>query len=502
VKLNRLFLFIFLFPLLGSAQTPTLVQHVSCPNSRNGGNQQSNTPDYKCPLPEPAQAGNAIIVGVVAVNTGAFTLSDDKSNSYTLATTVGDSNNGYVAIYVATNVAGGTRMIKLHRTTANAFNVAMSASEYYNVALSSAIDKASCNGSSGSSSTTITAGSITPSVGGDLLWQWAVNTGGGNALPNSVTSFTVGSQASIPWQFNGTDLYDGDAVQAAVYNSTAAINPTFTAGSSEEWTSCAVALKAAATGAGNAPTQAFRIVHMLHQQMAASGSNPFKIQFPASGNLIVASYISGGSLITSATSTPSNTWSSTGTASGGQSITAASQIYYAANASTSNSMTISFTKDTNTSDGTYMMYDIVGAATSPFDKDSGPQSANQTSQVSSFTPSGAGLTPTGVSGGKEIVVGNTGWNWCTANGVTSPVGALFDVATDTGNSVNGPEPVDQNNGWFHLYTASTSALTTTWSPMACSQAEGLWAGRVAAFKSASSVAQQPPPPTLLQAVVN
>ena len=501
MKLNRLLLLIYLFPLLASAQVPTLVQHVSCPNSRNGGNQQSNTPDYKCPLPEPSQAGNAIIVGVTAVSTGAFTLSDDKSNAYTLATSTTDGNGMYIAIYVATNIASGTRMINLHRTTPNAFNVAMSASEYYNVALTSAIDEFNCTGSA--NGTSISAGSITPTVSGDLLWQWAINTGGGGGLPNSVTSFTVGSQPAVSWQLLGTDLHDGDAVQAGVYNATAQINPTFTS-QSQSWSSCVVALKPPASGTttGNAPTQAFRIVHMLHQQMAASGSNPFKLQFPASGNLIVASYISGGSLITSATSTPSNTWSSTGTAAGGQSITAASQIYYAANASTSNSMTISFTKDTNTSDGTYMMYDIVGAATSPFDKDSGPQSANQTSQVSSFSPSGVGLTPTGVSGGKEIVVGNTGWNWCTANGVASPVGALFDVATDTGNSVNGPEPVDQNNGWFHLYTVSTSALTTTWSPMACNQAEGLWAGRVAAFKSASSVAQQPAPPTQLNAAVN
>jgi hypothetical protein len=78
---------------------------------------------------------------------------------------------------------------------------------------------------------------------------------------------------------------------------------------------------------------------------------------------------------------------------------------------------------------------------------------------------------------------------------------LFDAATYTGNSVNGPEYVDQNGGWFHLYTASTTAISYTYT-MSLSQAEGFWAGRVAAFKPAGSVAQQPPqPPTQLSATV-
>ena len=193
--LKRLLLLIFFFPLLASAQSPTLVQHVSCPNSRNTGNQQSNAPDYKCPLPEPSQAGNAILVGVVSANSGTFTLSDNKSNSYTLVNSIVDGNGAHVAIYVATNVAAGTRFIDLHRSTVNADNVAMSASEYYNVAPSSAVDTSSCKG--GGNTTAVTSGSITPSASGDLLWQWGVNTGGGGASPNSVSSFSSGSQSNI-----------------------------------------------------------------------------------------------------------------------------------------------------------------------------------------------------------------------------------------------------------------------------------------------------------------
>jgi len=465
------------------AQTPTVVQHVSCPNSRNTGGNQSSTPDYKCPLPEPSQGGNVLIVGVVSADAGAaFTVSDDKSNSWTLVDSVIDNNGAYVAVYVATNVAANTRLITLQRSNSNADDVALSASEYYNVATSSAVDGSNCNGAD-SNSATITAGSITPTLSGDLIWQWAVNTGGGGGLPNSVSSFTAGSHSNITWQLNGTDLYDGDAVQAGVYGSTTAINPTFTSGTSEQFTSCAVALKAAS--AGNAPTSSFRIVHMLHQQVPASAANPTPIQFPTSGNLIVDSFIAGGSTISSISSSPSNTWSSTGTAAGTAGNTATSQIYYAGNATPANNLTISITH-TPSSNDTHMLYDIIGAATSPFDVDSGAQSGNQTSTVNSWMTCSNCVTPTVAN---DIVIGNVAQNWCTSTNVTAPSGGLFDAATDTGNAVNGPESVDQNNGWFHYYDSGTSALSVTWTETCGSNAEGEWAGRVAAFKSGDAAGE-------------
>ena len=464
-----------------SAGSATLVQHVSCPNGRSTGNAQSPTPDYICPLPEPSQGGNALILGVTVSSGSTYTVSDDKSNTWNLVNSVVDGSSGnYVAIYLALNVTQGTRFIKLHRSTA-ANNVALYVSEYYNVPLSSAVDTSSCFASSGS--TSITAGKITPVVAGDLLWQFATNGSAGGGVPNSVSSFGVGSQSAIKWQLLSTDLYDGAAAQAGIYSSTVAINPTFTSGTSEGFVSCVVALKAPSSPTGNPPGNAFRVVHMLHQQIPAGSASLWPMQFPTSGNLIILSNISGGASITGISSTPTNTWSSTGTAAGGEGTSALSQIYYAANAASSNSMTLSVTRSGSTTNDTYMMYDIVGASSSPFDTDSGGQAANQTAEVSSLTTCKGCLTPTGVSGGNEIIIGNAGWNWCTANGVTAPSGGLFDAATDTGNGVNGPQSVDQNNGWFHYYTSATSAITATWNPMACDQAEGEWAGRVAAFKS-------------------
>jgi len=484
-----------LIPILwcsaGWAQIPTLVQHVSCPSSRNGGNgtTQSPTPDYLCPLPEPSQAGNALLVGIMAYNNATFTVSDDKSNTWAMVDSVVDSKNDFVGIYTATNVAAGTRFIKLH-SSANTGNVAMSASEYYNIALTSAVDTHHCN--AGSSSTSITAGSITPESSGDLLWQWAVN-GADNGIPISTTSFAAGSQSNISWQLSGTDINDGDAVQAGIYNSTTAINPTLTSGTVLPFDSCVMALKAAS--AGHAPISAFRIVHMLHQQLPQSAANPWPIQFASSGNLIVLSALTGTDTINGISSTPSNNWSTTGSAAiGGDNV---SQIYYAANANSSNSLRLSVARNNNDGDATFMMYDFTGAATSPFDVDSGGQSGIQSSVASSLTTCNSCLTPGSTN---EVIIANFGQDWCTATGVKQPGGGLFDSVTYTGTSNSGPQPVDQNNGWMHYYNSDASAITMTWAESCQTTPQGSWAGRAAAFKPASSV-NHPSAPTALKAAV-
>ena len=485
--------FFFAFSL-GWAQTPTLVQHVSCPNAgaigSGVGGPQSSTPDYLCPLPEPAQSGNALLLGFFSddTNTPTWTVSDDKSNIWNLAQSSTDSSGNIFNVYYALNVAAGTHMVRVHASAQTAGYLAISMSEYYNVATSSALDASNCH--AGATSTLITAGSITPGTSGDLLWQFAAN-----AAASSVSSFTGGSQSNISWSLNGTDMHDGNATQAGIYSSTNAINPTFTSGTSESWDSCVMALKAAS--AGNAPTASFRIVHMLHAQMSSSDSSPYDAEMPASGNLVVVSFISGSNTISEISSSPSNTWSSTGSAvTYGSQVD--SQIYYAANATTSNPMTFSIGLSGASTGATFMMYDIIGAAASPFDVDSGGQSNNQPNIVSTLTTCNGCLTP---SAANELIIGNFGQAWCTATNINAPSGALFDTATYNGNSVNGPEPVDQNNGWFHYYDSGTSPLSVTWAETCGSTQEGSWAGRVAAFKGAQS-GTQVLPPTGLKAAVN
>ena len=172
------------------------------------------------------------------------------------------------------------------------------------------------------------------------------------------------------------------------------------------------------------------------------------------------------------------------------------------NASTSNSLTYTVTQSGGLTGTTFMLYDITGAASSPFDKDSGGQTGQQTGPPSGNTTlkmSG----PSSPSNANELIIGNFGEAWCTADALSSPGGGLFDTAVYTGNSYSGPQSVDQNNGWFHYYDPNTAAVNVTWAQECGSNTNNNgWAGRVAAFMPASSVTRQPVPPTLLKAVVN
>jgi hypothetical protein len=489
---------IFLWCSLGWSQTPTLVQTVWGPNSMGAGSGNGNwlgspVPYYAIEFPEPTQAGNLLVCSSFSSDSGGYTLSvsDDKSEIWTSAGSnfpfTSASGNYYKVWYVANNV-GGVRQVKVTSSNAYGGYVAVTCSEFYNVATTNATD-GTPNCHTVSPGTTLTGTATGTLASGDLIYFVSFND---NVAPTS--SFTSGAQSNITWNLDAVDLLDGYAVQYGVYSSTTSFTPQMTTGTSNTFTSCEVMFKAAR--AGTAPTQPMRIVHLGHFAMPASGTTQ-TVQMPSSGNLLIASFTGGGDSISGITGTPSNTWSSTGAVAGGPSFTASSQIYYAANANTATNSTVAITRTGTLSQDTVLIYDITGANTSPFDKDSGGQDGNQTSIVSSFTTCAGCLTPATGSG---IVILNANQNWCSGTTQTSPFGALFDSAFTTFNSVNGPQNVDQNGEWAHLYYTSTSPITATWTMSCGANAEATWAGRVATFKAALSNSQ-PLPPTGLKAVV-
>jgi len=325
-------------------------------------------------------------------------------------------------------------------------------------------------------------------IRGDLVYFVTFND---NVTPT--TSFTAGSQPNITWKLDAADLLDGYAVQYGVYSATASFTSQITTGTSNTYTSCEVMFKAASSG--TAPTQSMHIVHLGHFAMPGSGTTQ-TIQMPSSGNLLIASFTGGGDSISGISGTPSNTWSSTGAVAGGPSFTASSQIYYTANANPAPNSTVAITRTGTLSQDTVLIYDITGASASPFDSDSGGQDGTKTSIVSSFTTCASCLTP---AAGNEIVILNANQNWCTGTAATAPSGALFDSAFTTINSLNGPQSVDQNGEWAHSYSTGASPITATWTMGCGTNAEGSWAGRVAAFKAAQSN-DPPSPPTGLKAV--
>jgi IPT/TIG domain len=454
---------------------PTLIQHVSSSNTRNNGFASPFC--YYFQLPNPTTSGNAVIVGFTFNSNPTPTVTDDKGDSYTMVENYYDTaDTQSLAIAAAFNVSSGARNISVCFNSNPGGYVQPMATEFNNVI---AVD-GSGTGSNGAG-TSVIAGNLTPGVSGDLAYQVAFS------ISVNQSSFTAGSQQNITWNLLSADLRDGWAGQYGVYDSTSAINPTMSMGTSQKWVSAAILLK---TGASGSVPSGMRIVHLQHESIcgvATCGSsfpNPLPLQFPSTGNLIVA--LSGGGnpvcTMSNLTDSDSNAWALAGSTysySGGGDDTA--QVYYAGNAITSTSLSLTVNFSASTCDWSILFYDVTGAAASPLDTTNGA-TGDQTSTTGTLT---VPYTITPAQSG-ELIFTNIIWDYNTATGLSSNVGTSYsDANMFSGELISGPEPVDQNNGWGHAVSTSTSAITFTWAQANdTSLAAGPYASMAAAFKAA------------------
>lgn len=479
---RRLLIALLLCSAPALAQTPTVNQWGSSSNTKNFPlTSQNYTYHYR--FPQPVPAGNAIVCfgQTDSSQVATFSIADDQSNSYTKF-----SDTNYVAhsqkgaAFVATNVAANTRQVDLTVTTAASTHaISMACVDAYNVstaAPSTAVDASS--GNSGTSATA-TAGSITPTVTGDLLIQYVIQWTKGRTL-------TAGSQSNITWALRAVDNVDSQAIQTGVYNSTSAINSQLTFNSSSDFLSIVVALKAAS--AGSASPAGIRPQAITHVSLFSSGtggpgwSSPTTMQMPASGNLLVAMVSAGGSgggVVTGITDTNSNTWTTCG-ASFADSFHHL-KVFYAKNPTVSGTLTLTVTSSSSTnSDQTVLLMDIVGADTaSPCDA-SASASGNITvfaASVDTFV-----ITPTQIN---ELVLGETQHQFQTVDAISAPTGALLDNNNYLNEPVDGPENVDQNGGFAHFVNSTTSAETWTWHYISGSRAQGNWAAYGVSFLAAA-----------------
>ena len=438
---------------------PTLVQRTSTSNT------QSNSVDrYVLQLPNGTQGGDAIIVGFSYSHFGSPTVSvaDDGGNSYSCpAGALSNDNNQMAQLCFALNVASGTRSITISFSGSAPTHIAAAAYEFLNVASSGALDGSTGNSNMGGTGSNVSAGSFTPTTSGDLIFQYAIADG---SLPMS--SWTAGTN---PWALLNADLQDGQATQYQVQGAGAAINPNMTMGPAGSWNTVAIALKAA--NAGSAPPAGIRVVGVQHIAVAQSfSSNPIAVQFPCTGNLIVAVWLGiTGYDISSISDNGSNIYTATGPpvnfgASGD------AQIFYAGNATCTSTRTLNFkTNGSNSSGGSELvLYDIAGAAPSPSDG-SGTATGNQS--TAGNVPS-ASVTPS-TSNGVIIAMITV-----ESHTITGSMPGLFDAASTS--PIIGISPVDQNGGLAHNYNSDTSPETFVWTTTA--GAVGNWASIVAAFK--------------------
>jgi len=467
---------IFLYTLPAQAQsapgTPTLVQHVA-----TGMDSQPVT-SLSIPLPNPAGAGNALILGVQFQSVGSVaSVTDDQGNTWVAGPTVTGNYHQTMSLYYALNVIGGTQKITVTFSgLGSAAGLPQAVvSEFYNVAQVSALDGSSASGSS------LNAGAITTTAPGDLIYHWGVDFsdhyGGGTF---NGTSITAGSGFTLL----SADLQVGSSDQYQVQANAGSINPAFTVSGSATWGSLALALKSA--NAGTPPPQGIRIVHIQHTYLSGESMPPITMQFPSSGNLLVGLYDSGDVLITGVTDNAHNTWVSAASTTGGGADTPA-QIVYAANATTSPNLSgikVTLTGTTRTDDF-LVLYDITGAASSPFDIAS-TASGNQANQGNLTT---ASITPSTVNG---LVLSVTSIYFHTINGTVGLGYNLDSVVNgfDDNDPLNPggtpPSPLDEDNAYAHVYNASTGTLSFVYTYAQNGGGVEDWGSVATAFKASGA----------------
>lgn len=429
-------------------------------------------------LPHATGVGNTIVAFATFTPGDTVTFTDDKSNTYFLGATRADATNGQnVSMFYASNVAASSHpQLRLTRSASEAFATGF-AMECTNVATAAAIDVTTGNNAA---SNTITAGSATPLVTGDLVVQAYWN----DYTLTPVTGITTSNQTNIPWNLMIADRVQNIGGQWGVYASTSALNPTMaqTSGTTG-FNSVAIFLKGASAGtafptygAGKSP-----VITAAKTFWSATSATydtlPRTEQFPcaATNNSMVVEWLGGtGETLTSVSDSASNTWTQTAAAvcfGGGGGC---AHAYYTQNATISPSQTITINGSATTASAKF--YCISGGSTTAFFDKNASASGNQASagnlNAVSITPSTSnGLVLGTISVALTTITGTTGSNQYFT-------GCFWSLQTGTGGGC------DQNNGWTYYQNPNTTAVNFTWTDGAA--AAGDWVGWADAFEGPAS----------------
>jgi hypothetical protein len=485
---------------------PGIAYYTVCPNSSalNPG-PWGNTPpyDYNCPVdPTSMIAGNTLIVSIGFDNAGGgqtWSVTDAQGDTFTQIASSGTVNSKQLLVFEATNIKGGESMIDIRLSgTLNGY-WQPTITEFYNAA---AVDATSCNTGTSAS---ITAGSLTPTVPGDLLYQvsYYPNLSYGTAAQSS--TYTAGSQANINWALWFALLGDGAAGQWGVYNSTAAINPSFTAPSSQSFISCAAALKPGTAGGG--PNSAARRLNGMEiDAKPTNGSDPWHMAANITGHTVYVTSLTNATpsptTCCAISSSPALSWTQSGPDGAGLNGHNHPEVYCATSANPIGPISLSLNlASPGTNDGIFVIYDVDGWGCS-LDGDSGVLAGSDTSDV---TPPLCVNCLT-LTTQNDFIVGNMGEGFDTVVGVKTATNwtAVDDACYFTGVTINGYTQTCENNGFFHGTNGSSTGAITLILQDAAGAVGGTpaqdWAGRIAAYKPLTAPAG-PQPPSGLTAIV-
>ena len=429
----------------GTVNTPTLVQSADC-SELDGDPITAPSGTFSCRFPQPTLggSGDVIVGGFVNDNTQtrSWNISDDGSNSYTYVTKSDATNNELMTMFYVVNDASTQRVI----FTSNSSGAALRTpwiEEWTGVG--GGFDQSSPGNNA--SSTTVTAGSATPAVTGELIVQQAVNdTIGGYSA--GASTFTAGSQSNITWNLTIHDSFSAVAVQTGVYSSTSAINPTMSE-TAAGFVSLALFFK---PGTGPAIPSGLWVNSLKHLWLTGP-SSPFTVSFPCPSSDNVAFYAFTGN--------PTDGDDTTAITIDGHSMTETHAStsdgvtiihnYYAENVTLAPSQMLVISG--NFQGANAMAYCFASSSpASSFQSDNVQQNHGLQSGNSSTLPAGVPITPTSAG---DLLFVTTGIANNTTYGLTGTGQYFMDEfwSSAVGNS----NQLDQGNGFGFMLAPNTSS---------------------------------------------
>jgi hypothetical protein len=432
---------------------------------------------FYCRFPQPTLGGSGdiIVAGFVQDNDlsqdwticdGASNTCASSTNTYTNVTLADTTNNELSVLAYSLNDTSVTTIIFACGGTCAALRGPW-VGEWTGIG---GFDKASPGVFA--SSTTVTAGSTTPAVTGELIIQQALNEWIGGYTANSGV-FTAGSQSNITWQLGIHDDYVPVAVQYGVYGSTAAINPTMTE-SVTGFVSQALFFK---PGTGPAPPSTIYITSLKHIWYQVSGTNTVHFACPAADNLAYFQFTSSASDdVTSATiNGASMTQTAAKLTNGTVNIL---HNYYIQNATLSPAQTLVASGTITGGLAAGWAYCVANANTTSF-KQATQNTGNQSAAAATLQAAAATITITPNAAGNllfgEVAIANN-----TTTGLTV-AGQQF-VTSLWSNSVGNSGQMDQGNGSGSMIAPNTSSQGFTWNLFFTStNAVGNWASEADEF---------------------
>ena len=468
--------------LQGGVNTPTMVQHIAGPIY-----SPVAIPDMTLRLPNLTLLNNLVVVSVtVGSTTTTFTMSDNKGSTYTAGPTANDASAPQKAsMFYAPGCQAGIATIKA-TLSASTVSLAMMATEFYNVQTTTPSDGSNTAVVASGGTAAFDAGSVTTGTSGDLGYIYAIDDGGFE--PWTCAHPTQGTGGTLLSAYGESAQTGGMAAGFTVQTASGAIDLSMvitTTGSVPSYIALVQWFKSAA--AGTAPSITPRIQRVRMMSIPDNTTAIPKAQIPCGDNLVVVLSHSSPNDMTLVSDSNSNTYTSAAVdhSTGGANFIY-SHIWYAANATTGDTLSLSVTWPASTIGITFSVLDITGASTSPFVVAAATHGDQTTVNGNPNILPGTTVAPTAAG---QLAVGVGDQDTATCTGVTTGVFLLPTWSTQNeGGTPSGAGDFFTDDAMLaSYYTPSGSSFTFSWIFSAQAQVSGVgnWCTAVAVFQGAA-----------------